>query len=215
MVCKYWFGFGNKSEQISISALSWVYPNKPTSFIFKSAGTDCLSLKCSPICPCVSIICRAVCSHPATQPLAGEHPYSGYLARKPGEVSSLKVHSFSVPENRNVQQGAILSMGRRKLVWQEIQQLVSLLSELSEERNTGTFFLAVPFRTRFLWALCSSPAFGPDHLQVSWKAWCLILKLAVISMPCGKRRWKGSFVLGLSFRVWMPRYPSGSLDLLK
>lgn len=48
MVCKYWFGFGNKSEQISIYALSWVYPNKPTSFIFKNAGTDWLSLKWVP-----------------------------------------------------------------------------------------------------------------------------------------------------------------------
>lgn len=41
MVCKYWFGFGNRSEQISISALSWVYPNKHNSFVFKSPGTDC------------------------------------------------------------------------------------------------------------------------------------------------------------------------------
>lgn len=109
MVCQYWFGFGNESEQISISAFSWVYPNKPTSFRFKNAGTDCLSLKCSPICPCVLIICRAVCFYLAAQHLAGEHRRSGYLAWKPGEVILLNVHSFSVPENRNVQQGAILS----------------------------------------------------------------------------------------------------------
>lgn len=173
MVCKYWFGFGNKSEQISISALSWVYPNKATSFIFKNAGTDCLSLKWSPICPCVLIICRAVCFYPATEHLVGEHPRSGYLAWKPGEVILLNVHSLSVPENTSVQQGAVLSVGRKELAWQEIQQLVSLLSELIEEGSTGTFSLAVHFGALFLWPVCSFLAFGTDHLQVSWKAWCL------------------------------------------
>lgn len=42
-----------------------------------------------------------------------------------------------------------------------------------------------------------------------------IFKRAVISTPGGKRRRKGSFVLGLSFRVWTPGHPSHSLDFLK
>lgn len=41
-------------------------------------------------------------------------------------------------------------MGRKELAWQEIQQLVSLLSELIEEGSTGTFSLAVHFGALFL-----------------------------------------------------------------
>ena len=42
-----------------------------------------------------------------------------------------------------------------------------------------------------------------------------IFKRTVISTPGGKRTRKGSFVLGLSFRVWTPGHPSRSLDFLK
>lgn len=68
MVCKYWLRFGNKSEQISLSALAWVYPNKHKSFVFKSPGTDCFSFQRSPICR-VLIIHRAVCFEHGHWPL--------------------------------------------------------------------------------------------------------------------------------------------------
>lgn len=156
MVCKYWFGFGNKSEQIGISVLSWVYPNKPASFRFKNAGTDCLILKCSPICPCVLIICRADGVDPATRPLVGEHSRGLPSLRTCLRLFYLACAVFNVPENRNVRPGAVLSVGRKELAWQEIEQLVPLLSELNGEGSTGTFSLAVPCRDLFLWAVCSS-----------------------------------------------------------
>lgn len=117
----------------------------------------------------------------ATQRRPGEHPLSGSLAPRPGEVILLNAHSFSVPDSRNGQQGAILSVGRKELTWQETQQLVPLLRE---QWN----ILAVHFPAVFCEPSIPLLLLAQPVSRLAGKPGVSIFKLAVISMPCGKRR---------------------------
>lgn len=159
-VCHYWFGFGNKGEWISISALSWVYPNKPTSFTCENSGANCWSLECTPIWPCVLITCglNAFKKHPSASD--GEHALSEKKnAWKPAWLFHW-TSRLDVTKSRHVKQGAVLSV-EGSSSWPSGREL--------GEEATWASSPGAPFR-----ALFSEPA-GPllpvgIGRSLSWKA---------------------------------------------
>lgn len=132
---------------------------------------------------------------------------------KPREAILLNVPSFNVPESRCVKQGAILRVEGRELTWERCGSW-SPGPWASEEGGLGILSTA-PFRALFCELAGPLLPLAQATSQFAGEPGVCIFKLAVISTPGEKRRQKGSFVLGLSFWAWMPRYPCSSLDFLK
>lgn len=129
MVCKYWFSFGNRSEQIRISALCWVYPNKPNTFIFKNPGACLLSLRCTPSALYVNHLQSCL---PWSLPCSlGEAALSVVTFPEDLWGYFTKHVQFYISKSRNVTGGAVLSVGGKQLTG-ENPQPDSSVSSLAE-----------------------------------------------------------------------------------
>ena len=112
----------------------------------------------------------------------------------------LNIPSLDVTKSRRVKQAAVLSVeGSSSLVRRAPGH--PLLGRLLGPSSLS-------------WPIPSSCPLA-QAAPLAGKPGLFIFKLAVVSTPGGKRRHKGSFVLGLSFRAWTPGYPCRSLDFLR
>lgn len=136
----------------------------------------------SPICPCVFITCRAVCSSQLPLSIGVKYPLSSHLAGNLGRLfcwmdsrlmflkADMLIKGHSWCGRKGVDSGQ--SSGQRA---------------------------ASPAHCRALFCQLVRPLLPRPRL--AGKHGIFIFKLAVISMPGEKRGRKGSFVLGLSSRV--------------